>query len=138
MEGHWNNRKMIDDWYRLGFVIPQGDQFLEVEAEAPYIFVASPEMDFASVLDGATEVRAVSFEVITGATPVTLRATPPTGPFTLISPNEVKLEARPAPQTAAFLIQYNPETTGDEGDFAVYGPDRSWTVTLRVRHTSYA
>ena len=95
-------------------------------------------MDFGTVIDGATEVRAVSFEAVTGATPVTLRANPPTGPFTLISPNEVTLQSNSTPQLVAFLLEHTPESPGEEGDFTVHGSGRSWNVRLRAKHTSYA
>ena len=132
-------KKMVDEWDTLGFVIPHGTQFLEVEAEnVPYVFVVSPEIDFGAVTEGVTEVRAVSLEAVTGTTAVTLRADTPTGSFSLISPNEVGLQPNTGPQTLAFLVQYTAGTTAEEGELRVHGAGRSWTVRLRGRPRSHA
>ena len=91
-----SRKQMVAKWDTLGFVIPQGEEFLEVEAEdVPYVFVVSPEVDFAAVPEGETETHAVSLEAVTGTMPVTLRADPPTGPFSLISQDEIKLQRTP-------------------------------------------
>lgn len=126
--------RMVDAWHTLGFVIPQGEEFLEVEAaDAPYVFVVSPEVAFAAVPEGETETHAVSLEAATGPVAVTLNADPPTGPFSLVSPEEVELQPNTGPQTVEFLVQYNGGTTAEEGELTVHGPrGRDWTVRLRV------
>ena len=140
----WNHRisdneQMVAEWDTLGFVIREGTQFLEVEAkDVPYVFIVSPELDFGAVTAGATKTRAVSLEAVTGTLAVTLRADPPTGPFSLVSPDEVILQPKTGPQNLKFLVQYDGGTTAEEGELRVHGPgSRNWTVRLRVSPRSY-
>jgi hypothetical protein len=78
--------EMVSEWHLLGFVVKQGDEFVEVDrCDTTFIALMTPHLDFQDVAQGPMGMSrkaplAISFEVRSTGGPVTLEVLAGDGP----------------------------------------------------------
>jgi Mg-chelatase subunit ChlD len=136
---------MVNEWHTLGFVIRQGDQYLEVDrCDTTFITLLTPHVDFRDVAQGPMGMSrqatmAIAFEVRSPGAAVTLEVQPGDGPahprLTLNPASDVT----PATQgneiaTATLGVHYETgpagEVVSDQVTVTHVESNRTWTVTI--------
>jgi hypothetical protein len=137
--------EMVNEWHTLGFVIRQGNQYLEVDrCDTTFITLLTPHVDFRNVAQGPMGMSrqaamAITFEVRSPGAAVTLEVQPGDGP------SHPRLTLSPAADVTA-ATQGNEIATARLGVLYETGPageaisdqvtvthvesGRTWTVTI--------
>ena len=137
--------EMVGEWHTLGFVVRQGDEYVEVDrCDTTFIALMTPQLDFQQIPQGPVGTSrktalAVAFEVRSAGSPVTLEVLPgdePSHPrITLDATQEtVGPTAGNAIATARLWVVYETGTVGellnDEVTVTHAASGRSWTIPI--------
>jgi L-Lysine epsilon oxidase N-terminal/L-lysine epsilon oxidase C-terminal domain/von Willebrand factor type A domain len=137
---------MVDNWHKLGFVVRQGPQLVEVDrCDLPSINLLTPLLNFQHVPQGPIGMvreaaLAITFEVISPSSAVTLQYTPGGGPShpQLVAFNTSVTVGPTAANTVATARLWVIYRTGNVGDVLPpqtvtvedSGGTQSWDITI--------
>lgn len=137
--------EMVNEWHTLGFVVKQGDSYVEVDrCDTAFITLLTPHLDFQDVPQGPMGMArkaplAISFEVKSTGGPVTLEVQPGDGPshprLTLVSPSiTVGPTAGNEIATARLWLLYETgavnEVVSDQVTVRDPASGKTWQVTI--------
>lgn len=142
--GVGNNIEMVNKWATLGFVLKQGDRFLEVErCDTPYVVLLTPSLDFGDVPQGPGGMTrwlalAATFEVFS-ANPVTLSITAGPGNPQLSLPlgNSDGTTGGPDVEMVRLWVVYATSNVGDTLNAKItvsqQGTSNTWEIPITAK-----
>jgi hypothetical protein len=137
--------EMVSEWHTLGFVIRQGDEYVEVDrCDATFITLLTHHLDFRDVAEGPLGMPrkvplAIAFEVRSTGAAVTLEVQPGDGPshprLQLTAPSDtVGPTSGNEIATARLWVVYQTgtvdESITDQVTVRHVASGRTWTVTI--------
>lgn len=140
-----NMEEMVDEWHTLGFVVRQGDEYVEVDrCDTASITLLTPLLHFQDVPQGPmgmprTTALAIAFDVISPGAAVTLEIASGDGPShprvgVAVGSDAVGPTASGEVARARLWITYQTgsasETITDQVTVSEAGGPRTWTVDV--------
>lgn len=137
--------EMVDEWHTLGFVVPQGSQYVEVDrCDTTFINLLTPHLNFQDVPQGPMGMShqtalAIAFEVRSTGAAVTLEVLPGDQPSNLrLQLDSSSVTVGPTAgsdiATARLWLRYETGPLGevltDQTVVSNVASGRSWTVTI--------
>jgi L-Lysine epsilon oxidase N-terminal/L-lysine epsilon oxidase C-terminal domain/von Willebrand factor type A domain len=137
--------EMVAEWHTLGFVVRQGNQYVEVDrCDTTFVTLLTPHLDFQDVPQGPMGMSrktalAIAFEVKSTGAAVTLEVQPGDGPthprVTLVATSDtVGPTAGNAIATARLWVLYETgpvnEVLMDQVTVRHVASGKAWTVTI--------